>query len=359
MNNMLAGMTGNLYLAKKKSNDVDVEKKLATVEALSFRASDMIQQLLVFARKGRVELKIFDLVPFIKDVMKMFEVVVPENIFVRKELCQDNLFINGDATQLQQVLMNLVNNARDALIGVDNPSIVIKLEKVDADESFKRKYTDLTASIFARITVQDNGCGVNEDDLEHVFEPFFTTKETGSGTGLGLAMSYGAIHNHGGIIEVSSAPDQGTTFEVYLPLSDALNVSADEQMSDDVVQGHGETILLVDDDPDMRSASRDVLESLHYCVIEAEDGVMAIEMFLEYQVEIALVIMDVVMPRMGGVEAIRRISEFSDDVKVIYCTGYDRGEILNNSALSGTECIVSKPYQVHTFSKVVREKLDS
>ncbi|MDQ6997137.1 MAG: PAS domain S-box protein [Mariprofundus sp.] len=358
-NNMLAGMTGNLYLAKKKSKDADVVKKLSTVEALSFRASDMIQQLLVFARKGRVELKIFDLVPFINDVMKMFEVVVPENISVRKELCQDNLFINGDATQLQQVLMNLVNNARDALIGVDDPAIIIKLEKVDVDEVFKRKYADVTASMFARITVQDNGCGVNEDDLEHVFEPFFTTKETGSGTGLGLAMSYGAIHNHGGIIEVSSAPDQGTTFEVYLPLSDTLKVSADEQISDDVVQGHGETILLVDDDPDMRSASRDVLESLHYCVIEAEDGVMAIEMFLEYQVEIALVIMDVVMPRMGGVEAIRRISEFSDDVKVIYCTGYDRGEILNNSALSGIECIVSKPYQIHTFSKVVREKLDS
>jgi len=358
-NNMLAGMTGNLYLAKRKSENPDVLNKLSVVESLSFRASEMIQQLLVFARKGRVELKTFALSSFVKEVVKMFEVIVPANISFKTELCKEHLVISGDETQLQQVLMNLVNNARDALTGSHDPAIVLKLEKVKVGEAFQRKYPEIKATQFARITVQDNGCGISANDLEHVFEPFFTTKETGEGTGLGLAMSYGAIHNHGGMIEISSAPDHGATFEIYLPLVHDLNVISADQEIDDVFQGHGETILLVDDDPDMRSASRDVLESLNYCVIEAEDGVAAIDAFLEHEDQIALVIMDVVMPRMGGVEAMRRISRFCDDVKVIYCTGYDRGDVLNDSALSDAETIVSKPYHVHAFSKVVREKLDA
>ena len=359
-NNMLAGMTGNLYLAKKKTKDDYVVSKLSTVEELSFRASEMIQQLLVFARKGRVEMKAFALNSFIKEVIKMLEVTVPENISFKKELCSENLVINGDETQLQQVLMNLVSNAKDALIGVHAPAIVLKLERIEVGDDFKRKHPETKETLFARITVQDNGCGISGNDLEHVFEPFFTTKETGSGTGLGLAMSYGAIHNHRGIIEIASGPDQGTSFHVYLPLMPELKVSAtDQQALHDAVQGQGETILLVDDDSDMRSASRDVLESLNYRVIEAGDGVEAIDAFLEHEDVVSLIIMDVVMPRMGGVEAIRRISRFFDNVKVIYCTGYDRGEILNNSTLSGAESIVSKPYQIPAFSMVVRKKLDT
>ncbi len=358
-NNMLAGMTGNLYLAKRKTNDLDVIKKLSAVENLSFRASEMIQQLLIFARKGHVQMKSFGLTTFIKEVVKLCETAVPENILFKKELCSENLLIHGDATQLQQVLINLVNNARDALTGVAEPVITLKLENIEVDESFIKRHPDMKVSQFARMTVQDNGIGIDAKDLEHIFEPFFTTKEAGQGTGLGLAMSYGSIQNHGGIIEIESSLNQGATFQVYLPLLQEAHIITPELPFEDTVKGYGETILLVDDNVDMRTSSKEVLESLNYKVLEAGDGLEAVDMFASHQADISLIVMDVVMPRLGGVEAVKRISAVKPDVKVIYCTGYDRGEMVKNASLLDGESMISKPYKIPAFSRAVRNKIDS
>ncbi|MDQ6999755.1 MAG: PAS domain S-box protein, partial [Mariprofundus sp.] len=191
-NNMLAGITGNLYLASRKSQDnPDVMQKLDNIERLSFRAADMIKQLLDFARKGQVSMKKMQLVPFIGKTLKLLQTLVPANITLHKDICTDELIVTGDVTLLHQILMNLLNNARDALDGVDNPCITVKLEKFNADETFIRTHADVSKNHYAHLSIEDNGCGIPEHQIEHLFEPFFTTKEQGKGTGLGLSMVFG------------------------------------------------------------------------------------------------------------------------------------------------------------------------
>ncbi|HKI59859.1 MAG TPA: PAS domain S-box protein, partial [Mariprofundaceae bacterium] len=205
-NNMLAGITGNLYLAKKQISDMpDVEKKLDNIDMLSFRAASMIKQLLTFARKGSVETQPFGLISFIKEITRLSEASIPENINFNIKVCSEELFVRGNTTQLQQAIMNLLNNARDAVAEVSNPTITLELEEYRADRIFQLAHPESTASLFARMIVRDNGCGISDADKEHIFEPFYTTKEVGAGTGLGLAMVYGAIESQGGFVEVESS----------------------------------------------------------------------------------------------------------------------------------------------------------
>jgi len=358
-NNMLAGMTGNLYLAKKKITDFpDVVKKLDTVEQLSFRASDMIKQLLTFARKGSVEMKPFGLVSFMKEVSKLSAASIPEDISFRSDFCQQELVVKGDATQLQQVLMNLINNARDALAGVEEAVISLKVEEYEADKIFSLRYPDISATHFACLSVSDNGSGIGDVDKVHIFEPFYTSKEVGLGTGLGLSMVYGAVQNHHGVIEVNSRAGEGSSFHIYLPLIEESPVAIISEGSGEAVQGDGEWILIVDDNADVRSAGREVLEDLGYQVLEASDGLEAIEVFSVHREAIVLILMDVIMPRLGGVRATKRIKALCPGVKVIFATGYDRDETLKSQMPSDEFVMLSKPYNIVTLSRMIREQLD-
>jgi len=181
MNNMLAGMIGNLYLAKMKSENPDVVQHLVNVEELSGLAAEMIEQLLAFARKGMVSMKEMPLAPFINETLKLLHVSVPENIAFYQDICNEALQVKGDATLLHQVLANLVNNARDAVENTDAPSIAIRLASFQADEAFIENHPDVKAGAYAHLSVEDNGIGIPEHQLEHLFEPFFTTKEQGHG----------------------------------------------------------------------------------------------------------------------------------------------------------------------------------
>jgi len=358
-NNMLAGITGNLYLAKKKVGDFpDVVKKLDTVEHLSFRASDMIKQLLTFARKGSVEMKPFGLTSFMKEISKMNEASVPENISFHCEFCCDELVVKGDATQLQQVLMNLINNARDALAGVDDPAISLKIEEFKADENFIDNHPGLTGNLFAHLIVSDNGSGISDAEQVHIFEPFYTNKEVGLGTGLGLSMAYGAIQSHHGVIEVDSSPGKGSMFHIYLPIVKENKVDVICEYLADAASGNGEWILIVDDNADVRNTSREVLEEIGYQVLEASDGLEAIAQFTANKDTISLVIMDVVMPRLSGTKAIDRIQKLRSDIKVIFATGYDKDETLKSEMPSDEYAILSKPYNIVTLSQMIRKQLD-
>ncbi|MDX8396255.1 MAG: ATP-binding protein, partial [Mariprofundaceae bacterium] len=195
-NNMLAGMTGNLYLAQLETKDnPSLSNKLDMVEQLAFRAAEMVQRLLAFARKTHIEMKHVPLTPFFKEALKLSRAFIPEDINMQEEFPSEELTINADATQLQQVLMNLLSNARDAVKECPNPEIRITLSQFEADESFKSQHPDMQTSRFAHIRISDNGSGISKENLEHIFDPFFTTKEVGEGTGLGLAMVYGLWHH--------------------------------------------------------------------------------------------------------------------------------------------------------------------
>ncbi|WP_018293936.1 PAS domain S-box protein [Mariprofundus ferrooxydans] len=358
-NNMLAGMTGNLYLAKRKVADFpDVVHKLSSVEALGFRAADMIQQLLTFARKGHVQMNPFGLTSFIKETSKLNEATVPESIAFHSEICSDELVVRGDATQLQQVVMNLLNNARDAVAGAPEPEISLILEEYQADADFMNSHPDIEGQLFAHLIVKDNGTGITDADKSQIFDPFYTTKDVGRGTGLGLSMAYGAIQSHRGVIEVVSTPGSGSAFHIYLPLLEEKRIDAVAESLSEAVPGHGELILIVDDNADIRSTGREVLESIGYSVLEASDGLQAVELTKDSEMDIALIIMDVVMPKLGGVPAAARIRALCPDMKIIFATGYDKDETLKDE-MPSDEIVLSKPYNVVKLSQVIRAQLRS
>jgi len=359
-NNMLAGMSGNLYLAKNKAAGLPtVIEKLDNTLNLSFRAAEMIQQLLVFARKGAVQMKPFGLTSFIKQAYKLCEATLPESIAIKHEFCNEELMVKGDATQLQQVLMNLLNNSRDALINRPDPMVSIKLEAFEAGELFLKNHPDASSKLFAHLVVRDNGCGISDNEIQHIFEPFYTSKEVGKGTGLGLPMVYGAIEVHHGIIEVESKIESGTSVHIYLPLLETHKVKIAPTSLAKSTSGNGELILIVDDNADVRSTSKEVLEDLGYQVLEASDGLEAVKLFSANMDTIALIIMDVVMPRLGGVDAFEQIKELRSDAKVIFATGYDKDESLKDDMPSDDHIIISKPYEVFELSQLIRNQLDS
>ncbi|MDX8406601.1 MAG: transporter substrate-binding domain-containing protein [Mariprofundus sp.] len=286
-NNILAGMTGNLYLARTKAPDnPKLLLHLDHIESLSFRAADMIKQLLTFARKDRVNIKPLPLTPFIKETLKFLCATVPENITIHQHLCSEPLNINGDNTLIHQILMNLINNARDALDEVQEPSMTVALDRCHTDERFIQKRPFIPAGDYAHLGVSDNGCGIPANQIDHLFEPFFTTKEQGKGTGLGLAMVFGAIKTHHGFVDVESKPDKGTTFHIYLPLETSIQPEAEAPPEQAVCRGQGELILLADDEDALRTTKTRLLEALGYRVIEAADGREAIAQFEAHQTDV-------------------------------------------------------------------------
>ncbi len=347
-NNILAGMTGNLYLAKRKLEDrPDVLEKIKNVEKLNFRAADMINQLLTFARKNTVRMRPFSLAMVIKESLKLARVSIPENITLRHDISGVDLKINGDVAQLQQVLMILLGNSRDAVNEVSEPEIEVTLSEFEADAEFLQTHPDSVTHRFAKLTVEDNGNGISENHLEHIFEPFFTTKGVGKGTGLGLAMVYGVVHSHAGIVQVESIVGRGTVFSIYLPLLEAeQSFLYDNLAPSELPEGHGETILFADDDELVRKTGKSVLESLGYRVLEAVDGKEAMEIFLDNRDTVELLILDVIIPKMGAEEVVARVRELSPEIPVIFATGYDEEQVLNTPKKLPNSFVLTKPFSV-------------
>lgn len=358
-NNMLAALQGNIYLAKQKIDDpAIVADKLDKVDKLSARAADMVHQLLTFARKDMVEMRAIHLNAFIKEGIKLACSAIPENIRVSRGVSEQKILVKGDATQLQQVVMNLLNNARDAVADSQEPSIKTTLELYKVTAPFHQKYPDLKGDQLAHLSVQDSGCGIPSDLIDKVVEPFFTTKGVGKGTGLGLAMVYGAVKTHGGVLEIDSEEGQGTTVHIYLPL---LQEQRSEERVDDqqAVSGLGQSVLLVDDDEVILETVAEVLRSLGYLVVEAGNGAEALEYYRQHHHEIAIVLTDMVMPVMGGVELIRQVRKLNGTIPVIMMTGYDfssRGEEVEK--FENFE-LLNKPVTIHELSQLMHTMMES
>jgi len=217
-NNMLSGILGNLYLMKLKLKESpDMIKTLESTEELGMHAAEIIKQLLAFSRKGTAEMTVFSLTETIHDAYNLAIIAVPNQIQHTCNIKEEELYIRGNKTQIQQVVMNLMNNASDALAGTERPMISCTLSAYHPDKRFQKKYPDLRSDDLARLSITDNGCGISGRKLKNIFEPFYTTKEIGKGTGLGLSMTFSAIQSYGGAIEVVSKLGEGTSFHIYLP----------------------------------------------------------------------------------------------------------------------------------------------
>ncbi len=355
-NNMLAGMIGNLFLVKKKMQAMpDVLEKINRVEKVGFQAADMIKQMMVFARNDDVRLEEMPLTSFVKETFKLHQAGVPESIDVVEHLTSKELMIKGNPTQLQQVLLNLFGNAVHALEGIEAPRIDVTLDEVEMDGLFYLRHPKAVRGTYAHITIADNGHGISAEAIENVFDPFFTTKEVGKGTGLGLAMSSTIIKSHGGHIEAESEPGRGAEFHIYIPLVKAVG-RYDELSSVEEVSGGTESIMVVDDDEGVRSAVSEALESLGYSVVFACNGREAVDMFKCGSID--LVVLDIVMPTLGGVAAAREILSIDPEAKIIFATGYDRGAVAGLDKDLELIPLLDKPFQVSELNQTIRLLLD-
>ncbi|MDX8387637.1 MAG: ATP-binding protein [Ghiorsea sp.] len=359
INNILAGITSNVYMALKKERDSDTTRRLQLIDKLSFRAGDVIQKLLTFSRQDVVKKGHLSAVTFVEKALVSIHSFVPGHIKIEDDLSKEHISINGDYAKLQQVMVSLVMNAVDALEGIDDPTIKISLDTFAPDQSFLNQHAYFKEGAYAHLCVRDNGVGIPEAEIEHVFDPFFSLKEVGKGSGLGLSMVYGAVKSHGGFVEVETVEGKGSAFHIYLPL--VANIEVDiviSEENEELYAGSGETILVVDDEACIRETSAEVFEQLNYKVLIAGDGLEAIDIFNAHKDVIEVVIMDVVMPKMGGVKAAEQIKMIKPNVKIIFATGYDKEETIKNHGLDFEDETFSKPLNILALSKTIREFLD-
>ena len=355
-NNILAGMNGHMYLAKCDAEDsAKVGQHMKQLEILSSRAAETIHQMLTFSRKGVVDMKPLRLNSLIRETLKLHKSSVPEHITLDHALCDESLSINGDTNLIQQLLLNLIINARDAVANSTAPAILISLQQINADEAFLTAHPQAYVGVYAQINVSDNGCGIENDKLDKVFEPFFTSKGN-HGTGLGLSMVYGAVKSHHGFIDLISQPDKGSSFHIYLPLfSQHIQPEAPATV-EQLVKGNGELILIADDEEIVREMVRDTLDMLGYVVITATQGQEALDIFSTRKDDIDLVILDVIMPKLNGVDTAIAMKNIQPDLPIVFITGYNE-ESTQGHWVSADETIIMKPFSIHEFSQIIADKI--
>jgi signal transduction histidine kinase len=319
------------------------------------RAADLTRRLLVFSRKKVIEVTAVNINALILGLQKMLVRIIRENIEFRLDLADSPLVVMADGGQLEQVLMNLAANAKDAMLEGGRLTISTGLQVMD--EAYVAAYGYGKPGRYALITVADTGRGMAAETQKKIFEPFFTTKGIGEGTGLGLAISYGIIKQHNGYIKVYSEPGEGTAFKIYLPLSEET-APAEKTADPETVKGGNETILVAEDDASLRKLSRVVLESFGYTVITAEDGEDALAKFMENRERINLVLLDMIMPKKNGKEVAEAIRKVCPGMKILFASGYAMEISGTKELLEDGFNFIQKPYQSKGLLLKVREVLD-
>lgn len=353
-NNILTAIIGFQHLLHDRLNDDGAKHFSRQVTMLAEKASFLTRDLLAFSRKQPMNPKPLDLNENIEKLGKLLERLIGEDVELRLNLQKGKLPLMAVSGHLEQVFMNLATNARDAMPG--GGLLTIKTESVYIDEDFVRVYGYGAPGEYALVSVSDTGCGMDEETKMKVFEPFFTTKEVGKGTGLGLSTAYGIIRKHGGFLSVYSEPGEGSTFRIYLPLEDQ-EAGAEHALSAHVPPPRGtETILLVEDESEVREMTRTLLESNGFRVLATGDGEQAVEMFTENAGGVDLLLLDVIMPKKNGKEIYDEIREFRPDIKTIFISGYT-ADIVEQKGIPETCHLMSKPFSPHDFLWKIRNVL--
>lgn len=346
---------GNLILMKLSEDDPArhfAEQILVTAD----RAAELTQGLLAFSRKRVLNMKPVQLNDIIGGFRNFLGRIIGEQIVISTDLLEDPVFVYADSSQIEQVLMNLATNARDAM--PDGGTIAISLETRELDDAFIRTHGYGESGKYACILVSDTGVGMDEETVKKIFEPFFTTKEAGKGTGLGLSIAYGIVKSHNGYILAYSTPGSGTTFEVYLPTIKNVEQRPEIPHYHEPKGGH-ETILIAEDDSPVREITAKLLTGYGYSVIEAEDGDDALRKFAEAQSPVQLMILDVLMPGKGGREVAEVLRRLSPEVKVLFTSGYPLDLLVNKYILPENVDFFIKPIAPRELLRKVREVLES
>jgi two-component system, cell cycle sensor histidine kinase and response regulator CckA len=356
-NNALTGIVGfGELLRMRMAGDEQALHDLDEILRCAERAATLTRQLLTFARRQVIEPVNLNLSVLVADLMKLVGKVVGEHIEVKTSMGRDLPTIHADRGQIEQVVMNLCLNARDAM--PEGGRLVVETGDVVLNEEYVRQYPYMRTGRYALLTVSDTGVGMDEKTCERVFEPFFTTKGPDKGTGLGLAMVYGIVKQHGGFILVDSKPGKGTTFKVYFPAIEAQPDAVPVKRGEEIVRGGTETILLAEDEEAIRALAERILTGFGYTVLVARNGEEAVGIFRRKK-EIVLAVLDVVMPQKGGKEAFEEMHRQDPRLKVIYMSGYSADGIHDSFVLTPGTPFLQKPFGSKILARKVREVLDT
>ena len=358
-NNILTVIMGESeLLLQDMQEQAPWRQQITTILEAARRASSLTQQLLAFSRKQVLQPHPLDLNAVVTDMDRMLRRVLGEDIDLVTILEPGLGTAKVDLNQLEQVILNLAANARDAM--PRGGCLTIETANVDLDDFYAQRHADTQPGPYVMLAVSDTGVGVNQEVKSHIFEPFFTTKEVGQGTGLGLSMVYGIVKQSQGHIGVYSEPGQGTTFKIYLPRFDQPPLRLPESPPVREVATRGtETILLVEDEGDVRQVVSDMLAQAGYRILAAAEPTEALRLSREHQGPIHLLFTDVVMPGMGGLECAKRIQTQHPLLKVLFMSGYTENAVVHHGVLNPGIAFINKPFKYVTLVKKVREVLDA
>lgn len=333
-----------------------LQDRFRKIRSQADRAGALTRQLLAFARRQVLQPSSINLNDLIKDQITLLANVIGERINIESQLSDGLWNIGGDPGQLEQIIMNLCLNARDAM--PEGGRLLISTANVEIDKGYNGGHADAIPGRYTLLLVSDTGAGMDGAVLEHIFEPFFTTKEVGKGTGLGLATVYGIVRQHKGFIDVDSTPDAGTTFRVFLPAGDGIAQKPADKIVEGGLRTGTETILVAEDNEDLRNTTKEILEGLGYRVHAAADGRAALLLFEKLHPAVDLVLLDVIMPGLNGLEAYARMRAIQPTLPAILATGY----VTDNDAAAlysqENATILEKPYGSKDLALRVREMLD-
>jgi two-component system cell cycle sensor histidine kinase/response regulator CckA len=341
-NNMLSVILGNAEIALSQVESEDpLHGNLRDILDAAKRSADLTRQLLAFARKQAVTPKVLDLNDTIADTLKMLIRMIGENILLNWRPAPNLWPVNIDSSQISQILTNLCVNARDAIADIGQINIETGNCTVDAD--YCASHEGLEPGEYVRLTVKDNGRGMDKDTIGHIFEPFFTTKEFGKGTGLGLATVYGAVKQNNGFIDVESAVRVGTTITIYLPryAENRVHLQAADGSS---IRPGGETILLVEDEPGILKMVTAILKRHGYSVLAASTPGEAIHLATVHAGEIHLLMTDVIMPEMNGRNLAKSLQSLYPNLKCLFMSGYTADIVAHHGVLNEGVCFIQKPF---------------
>jgi PAS domain S-box-containing protein len=356
-NNLLCIITGYSEMAlTMMPPDAPVREFTAEINKAGNRAATLTRQLLAFSRKSLLSPKVLDLNGVVHDTEKMLRRLIGEDIELVMTLEDGLPTVKADPNQLDQILMNLLVNARDAM--PQGGRLEITTRRMLLSEEQVRDQPDVRPGAYVMFAVSDTGCGMDEATRAHIFEPFFTTKGVGKGTGLGLAMVYGIVKQSGGHIEVQSAPGRGATFRIYLPSTVPVNLDGAPDAAPAEIPAGTETVLLAEDEDGVRALVLEVLQRSGYTVLEARDGEEALTLSTNHSGPIHLLLTDVVMPKLGGGRLARRLTRQRPETRVLFMSGFADSTLVRHEVVSGDVDCLLKPFTPDVLARKVREALD-
>ena len=357
-NNILTAVIGHCELAQQRlSTESPAMENLRQINMAAGRAADLANQMLAYSGKGKFVIEPLDISSIISEMMHILSVSVSKKAILRYDLARDLPSVEADATQLRQIVMNLVINGSDA-IGDENGVIAISTGVMECDRSYLQNVqleADLSPGRYVFFEVADTGCGMTQETILRIFEPFFSTKFTGRG--LGMAAVLGIVRGHGGAIKIYSEVDKGSTFKVLLPSSALIPVKPAITPDVSPLNASG-MVLLVDDEEIVRDIGKAMLRDFGFEIITAHDGQEALTVFRQHHRKISFVLMDLTMPHMDGEEAFRELRKIDPGVKVIICSGYNEQDVSQKFVGKGLAGFLKKPYQLQELQKMIRHLLE-